>query len=434
MPYGPAAALLAAGPAHASPRLSADEKTYLRKFYDDDNSRRFSYDYFKKTHGQLLEAVNEGWPAKKLQAEYGSTDHLTRACFEADVHRFGYGKTQYQVLQLNQLVKDSKDFASFKAEASKLLSNLNERFLRTEFDTAKATSVSTANALRAIADGAAFARYKATQDKRTRPYHASLHNRVFDMSKPGWERFIPPLGWNCRCHIVYEDDHDGPVTTPAEAEDLLTSDEVARLQKDGFLLNRIDKKQLFSQKQNYLNGLQDPEQIALSIGKLKYSDQGQERWANLDKSQLSAYALPDKSKQDVLDDFAATAVNKVKTYTDYAGRPIFQTEKDLLNHLKPKYLASDENRQKHYFTISDTLTEPDEVYFFDKSVDAQQGNPAGPHAKLSYAYLKFYDDDTVLAAVVEFDDDLPQMLRTWYQVKDASRIDEARRGLLIHKK
>ena len=433
MPHGPAGAL-AALPAHATPRLSADEEAYLRKFYDDDSSRRFSYDHFQKTHGQLLAAVAEGWPARQLSQEYGSPDHLTRACFEADVHRFGYTKTQYQVLQLNQLVKDSKNFAGFKAEAAKLLTNLNERTLRTEYDTAKATSVSTANALRAIAEGAGYARYKATQDDKTRPYHASLHNKVFDMSKPGWENFIPPLGWNCRCHIVYEDDRPKVVTTPDEAEQLLSPDEVARLKKDGFLLNRINQKKLFSQKQNYLNGLQDPEQIALKIGKLQYRDQGQPRWADINQATLPKYQLPDKDRQDAINDFQATAENKVKRYTDYAGRPIFQTEKDALKHLKGDYVSSEQNRQKHYFTIADTLTDPDEVYFFDMSVDAQQGNPAGPHAKLTYSYLKFYQDDTVLAAVVEFSPDQPQLLRTWYQVKKDRSIDESRRGLLIHKK
>ena len=172
MPHGPGAAL-ANLPAHLTPRLSADEEAYLRQFYDDDSSRRFSYDYFQRNHSQLLGAVAEGWPAKELRVEYGSPDHLTRANFEADVHRFGYGKTQYQVLQLNQLLKVSKDFAGFKTEAAKLLTNLNERHLKTEFDMAKATSVSTANALRAIAEGAGFARYRATLDSRTRPYHAS---------------------------------------------------------------------------------------------------------------------------------------------------------------------------------------------------------------------------------------------------------------------
>jgi SPP1 gp7 family putative phage head morphogenesis protein len=423
VPHGPAGAL-AALPAHAVPRLSADEEAYLRKFYDDDSSRRFSYDHFQKTHGQLLEAVNEGWPAKDLKPEYSSPDHLTRACFEADVHRFGYTKTQYQVLQLNQLVKDSKDFAGFKAEASKLLTNLNVRNLKAEFDTAKATSVMTANALRAIAEGAGYMRYKATQDDKTRPYHASLHNRVFDMSKPGWENFVPPLGWNCRCHVVFEDDRPKVVTTPDEAEQLLTPDEVARLKKDGFLLNRIDQKKLFSQKQNYLNGLQDPEQVAYQMGRLQYVDQGQQPWANINKSAMSPVNTPTGLKAaDAKKDFDAAAVNDVREYTDYAGRPLFLRKADLDGHLLDKYTRASQNRQGIYFQIEEVVSDPDEVYF-------SEFRKKNGDTDLSYTYLKFYNDGVLLTAV-EFSEAQPQIIKSWYNV-DAP--DTRRNGLLIHRK
>ncbi len=380
--------------------------------------------------------MNEGWAAKELSHEYGAEDHLTRANFEAGVHRFGYDKTVYQTLQLNQLVKDAKDFNAFKTEAGKLLTNLNVRQLQTQFDTAKATANATANVLRAVASGAKFMRHKATQDTKTRPVHAALHNKVWRIDNPRdteWRRFVVPLGFGCRCNDIFEDDYDGEVITNEDAERLIGPDEVVRLTRDGFLQDRVEKKALFTSTQSYLDGLNNPEQVKFKLGQLKYTDQGQQRWKDIDQSKLPAYQLPDKTKQDVLDDFAATAVKKVKRYTDFRGAPIFQGEKDVLKHLRPQYLTTELNRQKHYFTIEDTLSDPDEVYFFDKSVDGDQGKPAGPNARLTYTYLKFYQDDTVLAALVEFDKDLPQSLRTWYQLR-ADDIDRARAGLLIHKK
>ncbi len=400
----------------------------MRKFYDDDSSRRFSYDYFKKNHGQLLNAVSDGWPAKKLSTDYGSTDHLTRANFEADVHRFGYGKTQYQVLQLNQLVKDAKDFNAFKTEAAKVLTTLNVRHLKTEYDTAKATAVSTANVLRAVADGAKFMRHRATMDSKTRPVHGALNNKVWRIDNPNdteWRRYVVPLGFGCRCQDLFEDEADASdIITNEDAERLMGPDEVARLTKDGFLLDRVDKKMLFSQKQSYLNGLKDPEQIAYQMGKMQYADQGQEPWANINKSALSPMNTPKGLKaSDALKDFDATATDGVKSYTDYTGQPLFLDKAELEFHLQDKYTRGSQNRQGIYFQIQDIVADPDEVYFFEfvkKNGDSD----------LSYTYLKFHADGVLLTAV-EFSKNQPQIIKSWYEVNDP---DSRRKGLLIHKK
>ena len=401
----------------------------MRQFYDDDSSRRFSYDHFKRNHGQLLNAVAEGWPAQEMSIEYGSPDHLTRACFEADVHRFGYGKTQFQVLRLNQLVKDSQDFASFKAEASKLLTNLNERHLKTEFDTAKATANATANVLRAVADGAKFMRHKATQDTHTRPVHAALHNKVWRIDNPQdteWRRFVVPLGFGCRCHDIFEDEADtADLITNEDAERLIGPDEVKRLTEDGFLLDRVDKKSLFSQRQSYLNGLQDPEQVAYQMGQMKFADQQQQPWAQLNKTKLPQLSVTQQSKADALADFATRQQGATEFCTDYAGRPLYLKQQDLDEHLEPKYLTPKENRQSLYFKIAEVVADPDEVYFHDYKKAG-----AAPLDFLSYTYLKFYQNDVLLVAV-EFSQDQPQSIKTWYSVFQP---DTRRNGLLVHKK
>jgi SPP1 gp7 family putative phage head morphogenesis protein len=375
-----------------------------------------------------MQAVSEGWPAKELKPDYGSTDHLTRACFESDVHRFGYSKTQYQVLQLNTLLKDAKDFAAFKAEAAKLLTNLNEHHLRTEFNTAKSTSVSTAAVLRAVDDGMKFMRHRATQDTHTRPVHAALHNKVWRIDNPNdteWRRYVVPLGFGCRCVDTFEDEADDKdIITNADAERLLGPDEVKRLTEHGFLLDRVEKKALFTQKQSYLNGLQDPEQVAYQMGKMQYADQGQQPWARISKANLPTLNTPTGLKAaDALKDFDATAINGIKSYTDYAGRPLFLHKTELESHLLDKYTRASQNRQGIYFQLEEVLTDPDEVYFFEfvkKNGDSE----------LSYTYLKFYQDEMLLTAV-EFSEEQPQIIKSWYKVDDP---DTRRKGLLIHKK
>lgn len=371
----------------------------------------------------------EGWPAKELSHEYGSDDHLTRANFEADVHRFGYDKTVAQVLQLNQLLKAAKNFPDFQAEAGKVLANLNGRNLQTEYETAKATAVSTANVLRAVAGGAKFMRHRATLDTHTRPVHAALNDKVWRIDDPNdteWRKWVVPLGWRCRCHDLFEDDAAAAdLITATDAERLVGPDEMLRLTRDGFLQDRVAKKALFTSKQSYLDGLKDPDKVNFKLGDMTYADQGQQPWAQLDKAGLPALSVPAKTKADALADFAATAQHGAKEYADYSGRPLFLPEQDLLDHLEKQYLTPKQNRQGLYFKLAEVLADPDEVYFFDFPKDN-----APPLGKLSYTYLKFYQDDVLLVAV-EFDKAQPQTIKTWYGVH---KPDERRKGLLIHKK
>ena len=389
----------------------------MRKFYDDAGSRGWNYDSFQRNHSRLLGAVSEGWPAKEVSVEYGATDHLTRANFEADVHIFGHGKTVAQTLQLNTLLKDAKDFNAFKTEAGKVLTSFNERQLRTEFDTAKATANATANVLRAIAQGAKFMRHKATQDTHTRPVHAALHNKVWRIDDPkntDWRAWVVPLGWGCRCQDVFEDDAAaGDLITAADAERLVGPDEMVRLTRDGFLQDRVDKKALFTSRQSYLANLDNAGKLSFPINDLTYLDQGQQPWQQVAKSELSPYKTPAKSAKDALADFTATAKDAIKAYTDHRGAPIFLNEATLAAQTKEAAAA------QQYFSLADIVATPDEVYF-----------STGP--QLTNTYLKFYDD-TVLTAVVEFDKELPQSLVSWHQLP-AAQIDKARRGLLIHKK
>lgn len=48
-----------------------------------------------------------------------------------------------------------------------------------------------------------FVQYRTARDTRVRPKHAALDGVVFDRSQdPGWRRFAPPLGYQCRCALV----------------------------------------------------------------------------------------------------------------------------------------------------------------------------------------------------------------------------------------
>jgi len=52
-----------------------------------------------------------------------------------------------------------------------------------------------------VAEARPFWQYKAILDRRTRPAHAAMHNRVYDHRHPIWNTWYPPNGFNCRCYV-----------------------------------------------------------------------------------------------------------------------------------------------------------------------------------------------------------------------------------------
>lgn len=215
------------------------------------------------------------------------------------------------------------------------------------------------------------------------------------------------------CHDVFHDDakEAGDLITAADAERLLGPDEMKRLTEDGFLQDRVDKKKLFTSRQSYLAILPGGK-IAFPINDLTYLDQGQEPWKDASRRKLSTYKAADKSEKDALADFAATATDAIKAFTDYRGAPLFLKEAELASQ------AGTAAGAQQYFGLAEVMAAPDEVYF-------AQGD------QLTNTYLKFYANDTVLAVEVEYSQNLPQTVKSWQQVPKA-KIDAARRGLLIH--
>ncbi len=44
-----------------------------------------------------------------------------------------------------------------------------------------------------------YGQFVAVMDPKTRDKHARLHGKVFHLDDPFWDRFTPPLDFNCRC-------------------------------------------------------------------------------------------------------------------------------------------------------------------------------------------------------------------------------------------
>lgn len=140
--------------------------------------------------------------------------------------------TRIDVLQdirdaLDASLAQGKTFSQFKSELAPTLAKKgwwgtaqdengktvmlgSPRRLQTIFDTNINTAYQAGRYTEMIenADNRPFWQYSATMDKRTRPAHAALNDKVFRFDDPFWDSFYPPNGWNCRCRVRTYDSAD----------------------------------------------------------------------------------------------------------------------------------------------------------------------------------------------------------------------------------
>ena len=76
----------------------------MRQLYENPGAINWSYNEFKASHTQLLDAVKQGFG--KMDFDFDSTDHRRDAGLMNNIHRFGVDKTQAEVYELNEMLKD----------------------------------------------------------------------------------------------------------------------------------------------------------------------------------------------------------------------------------------------------------------------------------------------------------------------------------------
>lgn len=52
-----------------------------------------------------------------------------------------------------------------------------------------------------VAEARPYWQYKAILDRRTRPEHAAMNDKVYDHRHPIWNTWYPPNGFRCRCYV-----------------------------------------------------------------------------------------------------------------------------------------------------------------------------------------------------------------------------------------
>lgn len=267
--------------------ITPQEENFLRQLYENPGTINWSYNEFKASHTPLLEAIKQGFG--KMDFDFDSTDHRRMRAWMNNIHRFGVDKTQAEVYELNEMLKDPevKSFNDFRNKAKSVFPNYKELYLRTEWDHANATSNMAARYLEMMDDVeiAPYWRLNAIIDDGTTVICRSLDGKVFDKRDQNSWKFLPPLHWKCRTDAedVF-DDYDGEITNFDGAKEI-DPDGWERMQKQGFDVNWGDSDQVFTQAQSYLKKL-PKDATPINVDNLGITDYGLSEWAKVKKKFL----------------------------------------------------------------------------------------------------------------------------------------------------
>lgn len=371
--------------------LTLLEENFLRQLYENPGTIHWSYNEFTTSHTSLLEAIKQGFG--KMNFDFDSTDHRRMRAWMNNIHRFGVDKTQAEVYELNEMLKDPevKSFNDFRNKAKSVFENYKEFYLRTEWDHANATSNMAARYFEMMdeVDIAPYWRLNAIIDDGTTVICRNLDGKVFDKRDQNSWKFLPPLHWKCRTDAEdIFDDYDGEIISFDDAIEI-DPDGWKRMQKQGFDVNWGDSDQVFTLAQSYLKKLPQ-DATPIDVDDLGIIDYGLSEWAKVKKN-----SYPEK---------AVT----IKSHMDKTGMARIITSENLPVWIDAKASKLDDQL---FTQIRETLMKPDEVYWSDSGKIPQT------------VFLRFYENGAFKVTTESV------KVTNFELIADA---DAARKGLLVN--
>ncbi len=390
----------------------------------DDKETSFCWDLFHKISELLFDSLCRGIQGKKrLKLSDGKEvvsiyDHRNQAAItamEANIFHFSAAKTQAEVIELNRLAREAKNFNEFNAQAQKLLSDYNGRYLQTEYSNAYQVGTMSAKYWDMKAASHIYPTwiYTTMGDGKVREEHSVLHGMRLPSNDPVWQTIFPPNGWRCRCTVV-PDSNDPPEDASgeqaleklAQVQVSKTDSALDRMRKQGFAVNCAETEVAFTESQMYIKQFKFGNFSVREMYGTKDMN-----WTKIDKESLPERRVTIDSKEKALLWFEQqkNAENRV-VFKDYAGRNLRLNTESFTNHLDES-IEKYKNRHTLVNYIPEILNNPDEVWF-DRD-----------EKLFMYKYLKMFKHEMVMVVT----NPKNGKILSWYDVQN----DSNRKGILI---
>lgn len=406
-----------------SERLIARVANGETPYFDAELFRFISDDLSNAVKMALKQSI------ENVDYTYGVNDDAFLIAMEQNLFHFSAAKTLAEIQELNKAFRDSKSLDDFKDKASGICMAFNEKWQKTEYETALLTAESAANYQRLIKKKSLFPywKYVTAGDDKVREEHQKLNGIILSCDDPRWNKIYPPNGWKCRCRVAPVMEHEVTPGFLLESQRIvdqyLGTSEWKKVEQQHWDSNRGKRSEIFNKNQMYIRKF--PDMAAKMTDRISPAGWGAESsFKKLITSSNVQVPTYNGNANDWFDNHK-TSVNgkEMMVIKDYKSRSWFMPKNDYLTHTTNK-AKSREFRTAYLDCIPQIMADPDEVWLGSEYKDRDN-----KESKLNnYILIKYYNGKAV-ACVCKLE---PQgmMFKSWFEVKDA----KIRRGILIMKK
>ena len=417
----------------------------IERIAEAEGKGDFDPELFAWTSNQLITALEQGFKRNiqhadaELNYAYDLQADAIKTNMEINLYKFSAGKTLAEVQALNEAFRKSKSFSEFKKQAKALTTDFNERWAKTEYDTALLAAESAANYQDLMRKSKIFPywKYKTIGDDKVRQEHAALDGLILHYKDLRWEEIFPPNGWGCRCKIEPVMLHEGKQVNIEEmqkqADKYMSTTDWQNAKMSGWGSNRGQAGIVFDKNQQYIRKM--PNNSSRKFNELLAKDYGLD---SLPK-EVNKEGLP------LLEPYEGNLDEWIKQngiLTDHKGRKLMLREQNFKRHTTGK--TYEKTRPKLLNALIECLQQPDEVWINDYM-----------GAYDNVCYIKYYQGKAISVTCSLEGGELYEV-KTWFEIamsKDNRKLKKAvqvrgkrtvqtskdpknmyRRGLLIHKR
>jgi len=183
--------------------MSGEVGALVKQLFRDGKSTN---EILKLTGSLLANKVSESF--KHITPDFTTPDTEMLARLTRDVWQFSAAKNYQQMRDLTIALKDDKgklrEFADYKEAAGNICAKYNETWLRTEYDSAIASSQNAARWVdfKKDVDSIPNLEYQTVGDSSVRESHQALDGIIRPLKDVFWSTHYPPNGWSCRCEAI----------------------------------------------------------------------------------------------------------------------------------------------------------------------------------------------------------------------------------------
>lgn len=390
-----------------------------------DGKQKFDPALFAFISQNLIEALGQrDIQLSDMSFEYGYQVDAFKTAQELNVFHFSAAKTIAEIMVLNRLYRESTSFEEFYKKASKETDVFNKTWQKTEYQTATniASSWQTYHRLLKKVGVYPYWEYKTIGDDKVREEHVRLDGIILPANDPRWRKIWPPNGWKCRCYIVPRLKHEVTNEKIEESrrivDEYLASEDWAKVEAQGFGINRALEEEVFTANQMYLNKF--PTRAGKLLKGINY-----QTWKLGTVKQMKEKATADLAKfEGNIEDFKKfleNVDNKIFV-KDYKGRLVlFDYEGWEKGHNKAIYAE----RPALLNGMRETIADPDEVWI---------NNEKGVKYFNQYTFIRYYRDVAIVVNA-QIKSGTVYEIKTWYDLHEKKQsIFDRRNGLLVYKK